>query len=246
MLGGPPAKLFDAAHRRGRRRRLVVLASAAALLLAGCMVYTVWSLAAHRAAAEPPREVTLVIDVSGSMQASDVRPTRLAAAVAAATGFVDQLPKSVEVGVVAFSDAANVVQLPTRNRRRVLGALQTLRPISGTALGTGLETGVQLTERDRGGDVVLISDGSQNRGLTTPLQAADLARLAGIHVYAVALGTPGGTVSFGGGQYMAHIPVPPDPAVTTQIAGVTGGEAFVARDSTELGDAFDSVQRKLG
>jgi Ca-activated chloride channel family protein len=247
MLGGSPANLFEAAHRRGRRRRLLILAAVSGALLLAGGVYALWSLAAaHGRAVTPTREVTLVIDVSGSMRASDVAPTRLGAAVRAAKAFLDGLPKTVSVGVVEFSDAAKIVQPPTKNRRRVLAALGRLGPTSGTALGSGLATGVRLTVRSRGGDIVLISDGSQNRGQTTPGEAAKQASAAGIRVYTVALGTRGGTVALSpGGLNVARIPVPPDPAVTQMIAGATGGEAFVAQDSAELGEAFDAVQRQL-
>jgi Ca-activated chloride channel homolog len=247
MLGGSPANLFEAAHRHGRRRRLrLVLAAAALLALAGAG-YGVWALRPTQAASvAPPREVTLVIDVSGSMRASDVRPTRLDAAVRATNAFLGALPKGVAVGVVEFSDAARVVQPPTTDRRRVSAALRSLGATAGTALGSGLAAGVRVTARSRGGDIVLISDGSQNLGSTTPMQAARQARAAGIHVFAVSLGTRSGTVQFQRGDLsVTRIPVPPDPVITARIAGATGGEAFVAQDSQQLGAAFDAVQRRL-
>src|SRR5205085_2161802 len=169
--------------------------------------------------------VVLVVDVSGSMRANDVEPTRLDAAVSAMRTFLDKLPPQFKVGLVAFSSEPEVLAAPTRDRQLVREALGYLMPEAGTAIGDGLQVAVKLVQSSlaragfqrRPGQqlpaaIVLMSDGPQNRGFLQPLQAARNAKAAGVKVYTVALGTPGGVVSFGFGLYINSIPVPPDPA----------------------------------
>jgi Ca-activated chloride channel family protein len=243
MLG---ENLIEAARRRARQRRLRTLVGAVAVVAAVGVGAVLAFRASGPAHVAPPREVTLVIDVSGSMRANDVKPTRLAAAVDATRSFVDGLPSGVRVAVVVFSDGTKVVQAPTDDRARLSRALGSLAPESGTALGSGLAAAVRLTRATLGSDIVLVSDGSQNRGRTTPIEAARLAKAAGIPVYTVALGTPRGTVTFGdSGISSAHIRVPPDPNVVRMIAGATGGEAFVAQTSAQLGHAFADMRKRL-
>jgi Ca-activated chloride channel family protein len=94
--------------------------------------------------------------------------------------------------------------------------------------------------------IVLLSDGAQNRGVLQPLQAAANAKAAGIRVYTVALGTPGGQVSFGFGLYVNHIPVPPDPPTMRAIAKATGGKTFTARSATSAAHIYKSLGSSLG
>jgi len=203
--------------------------------------------------------VVLVVDVSGSMRANDVEPTRLDAAVAAMQTFLDKLPKQFKVGLVAFSSEAEPLTQPTTDREQVTQALQYLQPESGTAIGDGLQAGVQMikTSLARAGVVrvpgqrlpaaiVLLSDGSQNRGVLQPLQAAANAKAAGLRVYTVALGTPGGQVSFGFGLYVNHIPVPPDPPTMRAIATATGGKTFTAQSATSASRIYQSLGSSIG
>jgi Ca-activated chloride channel family protein len=94
--------------------------------------------------------------------------------------------------------------------------------------------------------IVLMSDGAQNRGFLQPLQAARNAKAAGIKVYTVALGTPGGVVSFGFGLYINSIPVPPDPATMRLIANTTGGSTYTARTSERLSTVYKSLGSSIG
>jgi len=203
--------------------------------------------------------VVLVVDVSGSMRANDVEPTRLDAAVNAMRTFLDKLPPQFKVGLVAFSSEPEVLSAPTRDRQLVREALGYLMPEAGTAIGDGLQTAVRLVqsslaragvERKPGQQlpaaIVLMSDGAQNRGFLQPLQAARNAKAAGIKVYTVALGTPGGVVSFGFGLYINSIPVPPDPQTMRLIANTTGGTTYSARSAERLSNIYKALGSSIG
>jgi Ca-activated chloride channel family protein len=203
--------------------------------------------------------VIFLVDVSGSMSANDVEPTRLDAAVTAMRTFLDRLPPKFKVGLVTFSSEPEVLAPPTRDRQLIQDALGYLTPEAGTALGDGLHAAVRLAvtslakdgvQREPGKNlpaaIVLESDGAQNRGILQPLQAAQQAKAAGIRVYGVALGTPNGVVSFGFGLYINSIPVPPDPATVRQIATTTGGKAYSARTANRLIDIYKSLGSSIG
>jgi Ca-activated chloride channel family protein len=206
----------------------------------------------------PNQTVVLLVDVSGSMGALDVKPTRLRATIAAMRGLVDRLPARFEVGLVIFSSTAKVVQSPTRDRARTLKALSTLSPQSATNLGDGLDAAIQLTvaslaregiRRAPGHDlpaaIVLESDGAQNRGVVTPLEAARSAKAAGLRVDGVALGRGDGVVKFGFGAYTSTVPVPPDPATVAQIAEVTGGADFRATTASSLESIYRGLAKTI-
>jgi Ca-activated chloride channel homolog len=204
--------------------------------------------------------VIFLVDVSGSMKANDVEPTRLDAAVTAMRTFLDKLPPQFKVGLVAFSSEPEVLSPPTRDRQFIRDELSFLTPEAGTALGDGLQTAVRLAVSSLAKDgvqrqpgqqylpaaIVLESDGAQNRGILQPLQAAQLAKADGIRVYGVALGTQNGVVSTGFGLYINSIPVPPDPATVRQIAVTTGGKAYTARTSSKLVDIYKSLGSSIG
>jgi Ca-activated chloride channel homolog len=209
--------------------------------------------------ADQKATVMLVVDVSGSMRANDVEPTRLDAAVGAMRTFLDKLPKQFKVGLVAFSTEPEVLQTPTSDRQSVRDALGYLQPEAGTALGDGLEVGVRqiVTSlakdgvvhkpgKDLPAAIVLLSDGAQNRGVLQPLQAGANAKAAGIRVYTVALGTPNGQVSFGFGLYVNHIPVPPDPPTMRAIARETGGKTYTARTAAGVSSIYKTLGSSLG
>jgi Ca-activated chloride channel family protein len=204
--------------------------------------------------------VIFLVDVSGSMRANDVEPTRLDAAVSAMRTFLDKLPPKFKVGLVAFSSEPEVLAPPTRDRQLIRDTLGYLTPEAGTALGDGLQMAVRLAVSSLASDgvqrqpgqqylpavIVLESDGAQNRGILQPLQAAQIAKAAGVRVYGVALGTQNGVVSFGFGLYINSIPVPPDPATVRQIATTTGGKAYTARTANTLVDIYKSLGSSIG
>jgi Ca-activated chloride channel family protein len=199
--------------------------------------------------------VIFLVDVSGSMRASDLEPTRLDAAVNAMRTFLDRSPSALKVGLVAFSSQPQVLAPPTADHQLIRDQLGYLVPETATALGDGLAVAVKLAvsslaragvHRQRGqylpAAIVLESDGAQNRGFLQPREAARLAKAAGVRVYGVALGTPTGSISTGFGLTITPTPVPTDPAVVREISKITGGKAYAARNAIRL----TSIYRSLG
>jgi Ca-activated chloride channel family protein len=192
--------------------------------------------------------VVLVTDVSRSMSATDVSPTRLEAARQAALSFLDKVPDQLRVGLVAYSNTAQTLQTPTTDREAVTSALGTLQPLDGTSTGAGLRTA--LDELKSGSDVsaqrapaalVLLSDGQATDG-TTADQVADEARRLRIPIFTVALGTVDGTITMQGRIRR----VPPDPDALQRIATTSGGEAFRAEDSDQLDAVYDRLGSQIG
>jgi len=209
--------------------------------------------------------VVLVVDVSVSMNATDVVPSRLEAARAAITAFADTVPGRVKVGLVAFADDSVVVTAPTTDRKALKAGIASLTPGYGTAIGDAVARGVELVKLstgenipvagesvdgapllDRGpplGAVVLLSDGSQTRGVLEPDDGARLAQRAGVPVYTIALGTLAGTVTINRGGTEMVVPVPPDRATLARIAETTGAATFEATDAEGLGAVYDRLGR---
>src|SRR5207302_873348 len=94
--------------------------------------------------------------------------------------------------------------------------------------------------------IVLESDGAQNRGTATPIQAAQKAKAAGIRIFGVALGTPNGKVEFGFGLYQNAIPVPPDPATVRAISHITGGRSYDARNANKVIGVYRTLGSSIG
>ena len=220
-------------------------------LYAVAMTALIVALARPQASVAVPVEqatIVLATDHSGSMQATDVAPSRLVAARAAGEAFLDQVPDDVRVGAVAFDHRARAVAAPTTDRAAVRDALRkALRPSGGTATGDALTSALGLAARGDAGKrppaaVVLLSDGASTHG-RPPLPVADRARALGVPVYTVALGTAQGTIEVTGADGATRRqPVPPDTATLAQIAERSGGEAFTAAD----GDALSAVYERLG
>ena len=193
--------------------------------------------------------VVLVTDISRSMSATDVSPTRLEAARGAAENFLDKVPDELRVGLVAFSDSAQTLQTPTTDHDAVSSALQTLQPIAGTATGAGLGTalndlrirGDEDSARRPPAALVLLSDGSATDGAAADRVAADAKRLR-VPIYTVALGTPNGTIELQG----RTLRVPPDPDALERIATASGGQAFRAEDSDQLDAVYDRLGSQIG
>jgi Ca-activated chloride channel family protein len=240
------------ARAPGRWRHLpiaVVLVALAALAV---------GVARPHATISVPREeatVVLVMDVSRSMAAKDVQPTRLGAARAAARRFLDRVPESFRVGMVAFATRAQVVAPATDDRSVPVAALEALRFGDGTALGEAILLALRVvsqvpmgeTEQRPPATILLISDGAQTQGTVTPQQAAQRARRAGVPVYTVALGTPNGIVERPlQGGFVERIRVPPDPENLRRLAVATGGEFFTAADDERLSQVYEDLGSRLG
>jgi Ca-activated chloride channel family protein len=229
------------------------------LLALTCAATAVARPQAKMSVSDEHATVILLVDVSGSMRANDVEPTRLDAALAAMRVFLDKLPSPFKVGLVSFSSEPTVLAQPTSDRDTIRNSLTYLEPEAATAIGDGLTVSIQMIKqamrrngvvRKKGEDlpaaIVLLSDGAQNRGIVQPQQAANAAHTAGIRVYAVSLGTPNGKVTFGFGAFVNKIPVPPDPATMQMIARTTGGKAFTAQSSGTLAKIYQTLGSSLG
>jgi Ca-activated chloride channel family protein len=249
---GNPALLPNVIDREPGRLRFLPLA-----ILVGALCAMVVGVARPHATVSVPREeatVLLAIDVSRSMKATDVLPTRLEAARNAAEAFLARVPKKFRVGVVSFGSQAAVAVPPTADRSLVRAALDALKPGEGTALGDAVLLSAQLGSRQRGRDgtvpptsVLLISDGARVGGRTTPQRAAQRARTLHVPVYTVVLGTQNGVVeeTLTGG-FKATIRVPPSPQTLRQIARTTGGESFTATDAAGLRKVYEQLGSRLG
>jgi Ca-activated chloride channel family protein len=248
-----PALMASVAPRRpGFRRHAPMLAFVLALA-----VLIVAAAKPQRTVAVPIERasIMLVTDVSGSMQATDVKPSRLVAARRAARAFVEDVPREVNVGVLAFNGRARVLQSPTAQREDIYAALARLRSSGGTATGEAIAAAVRTlrTPVGRGrrpppGAIVLISDGASVKG-KDPVEAAQEARRAKIPVYTVALGTPEGTITVprpGGAGGTETRRVPPDPESLAEIARASGGDTFAAGDAGELKRVYERLGSQLG
>ena len=195
--------------------------------------------------------VMLVHDTSGSMNAKDVKPNRLAAARAAATQLARSLPDDFRLGLVSFNSTAEQISEPTTDRAQVLRALGTLKVRGATAMGDGLQLGLNAIRapvatpsgrRQRlPGAIVLLSDGASTRG-SQPRAVAAQARKLRVPIYAVALGTPGGRLATKDGR---TVPVPPDTATLQDLARTTGGRFFVAPTARDLEAVYANLGRGL-
>ena len=215
--------------------------------------------------------VILVIDASRSMASTDIRPTRLAAAEAAARTFLDKAPKRLKIGLIVFAGEPQVATPPTTQHELVRESIDQIGNFSGyggTAIGDALALAVQLAQQSvtengrtlasvgaagtpatRGvTSILFLSDGAQTRGTLAPGEGAQRAKDAGIPVYTVALGTPNGTVTggFGGYGYGQQIPVPPDPQTLSAIARTTGGEFTSATTAATLQSVYSKLGSSLG
>ena len=199
--------------------------------------------------------IVLLVDVSQSMEAVDIPPSRLDAAVIAMREFVGELPANDKVGLVTLSDKVEVIDQPTTNRDAINAGLSSLGIQGGTALGAGVEGAVKLIVTSLAAEhiyhtpghylpaaIVLESDGGQDRGSISPFVAGELAKTAGVRIYGVALGRPDAYIINGSGYYAMKIAVPPDPGIVAYLARESGGQAFSATNVTSL----DSTYRKLG
>ena len=194
--------------------------------------------------------ILVLFDVSLSMEANDVDPTRFAAAQESARNFVDAIDPGVEVGLVSFSGQVNVDVNPTLDRGSMNNGIDNLELAESTAIGDALSAGTKLlvNSADPNSDVapgvmVLLSDGETTVGRLTS-EGAQEAADAGIPVYTIAFGTDSGTIVDPVSGQTVDVPV--RPADLEMVAQTTGGESFVAQTGDELANAYSSIQNSLG
>lgn len=199
--------------------------------------------------------IIVALDTSESMQARDVSPDRLTAAVAAAGDFIEQLPDTFNVGVVTFAGATSVVHVPDTDHEAARQSLQMLGTQSRTAIGEGVFTSLDqiravaadpAQEPEEGQErlpahVVLLSDGSNTSGRGTD-DAALAAVAAGVPVSTIAYGTEDGVLDNGG----YAIPVPVDSRTLAELSEATGGISYSAASSDELQDVYRDIGSSIG
>jgi Ca-activated chloride channel family protein len=223
-------------------------------LLALAMAGLVLGLARPAGAVRIPKEaatIMLVIDVSNSMDATDVAPTRLQAAQAAAADFVGNLPDQVRVGLVAFDRRASVLATPTTDHAAVATAIHGLMLGPGTAAGDAVNAALAAiaasapqtagTSPNRGAAIVLLSDGVTTTG-TSVVDAALAAAAQHVPVSTIAFGTADGVVAVRG----QLIPVPADPVTMAQVAELTAGRSFQAVSQADLRKIYQDIGTRVG
>jgi Ca-activated chloride channel family protein len=232
----------------------------AAVLLVGMLLLTV-ALAGPTAQEKVPRNratVILVIDVSLSMEATDVTPTRLKAAQVAAKQFTDGLPGPLNLGLISFAGSATVLVSPTTDHQQVDQGIDALKLAPATATGEAILTALQsidLFGKALGGPseapparIVLMSDGKQTVPTEDPsgqqgaYTAAQQAEKAGVPVSTISFGTSTGTVDIGGVQEQ----VPVDDDLLHQVANITKGSFYKAVTANELKQVYASLGQQIG
>ena len=214
--------------------------------------------------------VILAFDVSGSMSATDFKPTRMEAAKVVARDFVARQPITVQIGVVAFSDSGFSVQLPTNDQKAILAAIDRLQPQRGTSLANGiivsLNTIANVTGQqpivgindstpspgtptptpvpasaDKSATIVLLTDGENNMN-PDPLAAAKFAADRGVPIHTFAIGSVAGTNLTVNG-FTVHTQV--DEATLKQIAKITDGLYFNAETEKDLRAIYKNIEPHL-
>ena len=230
-----------------------------ALLLVSLILLVV-ALAGPQADRRVPRNkatVILVMDVSRSMNSTDVAPTRIKAAQASAKKFADDLTDGINLGLISFAGTAATLVSPTPDHGATKEAIDKLRLDDKTATGEGIFAAIQQIQTLNavlGGDagapparIVLLSDGKETvpddpndpRGAFT---AARKAKEEKIPISTISFGTMGGTVDLEGDQ----VPVPVDDESLRKIANLSGGEFFTASSLDELNRVYETLQQQIG
>jgi Ca-activated chloride channel family protein len=241
------ALLDTVAPRRPGWRRHV---PAIAFLLA--MTALVVGFARPARSERVPREratIIMAIDVSLSMQATDVAPTRFRAAKAAATSFVDLVPPKLNLGLVAFAGTAQVLVSPTTDHEVLKRSIDALELGPATAIGEAVFAGLSSIasvptepgQQPAPARMVLLSDGETTVGRANDL-AAKAARDANVPVSTIAFGTDGGRVVVEGNA----VRVPVNKEALEQLAEMTGGRAFQAESGKELKDVYSDIGSSVG
>ncbi|MCX6050080.1 MAG: VWA domain-containing protein [Chloroflexi bacterium] len=256
-----------AGRRLGRRRHIPSI-----LFLVGLILLLI-ALARPQAVISLPRiegTVILAFDISGSMAADDLKPTRMEAAKAAARDFVERQPSTVQIGVVGFSDNGFAVQPPTNDQDAILGAINRLTPQRGTSLGQGILASLKVIEVDKAkaetprlysnltptpvvsptpvakgthspSVIVLLTDGENNEN-PDPLVAAQTSIDRGVRIYTVGIGSAAGTTLHVNG-FSVHTQL--DEATLQQISQLTDGIYYNAENQQELRSVYDNLDPQL-
>jgi Ca-activated chloride channel family protein len=247
-----------APHRPGWRRHVV--AGVQLLGLAAGVVAIARPIERSVERTESEGRILVLFDVSLSMMATDVDPSRLDAAKQAARDFVDQVAPDIEVGLISFSGTVTTEVAPTLDREALDRGIENLELAESTAIGDALAAGTrlltQLADSGDGGDggngdesdvapgaIVLLSDGETTVGRPTA-EGGDAAAEANVPVFTIAFGTPEGTITDPMSGDTVSVAVQPGPL--EDVAEATDGAAYEAATGSELADAYERIQDTLG
>lgn len=254
-------------HRLGWRRHI----APAFFLLA--LTLLIIALARPETVLSVPRiegTVILAFDVSGSMAADDLKPTRMEAAKAAAKDFVQRQPITVQIGVVSFSDSGNAVQAPTNDQHAILDAIGRLTPQRGTSLAQGIQASLNAIASGTGSGntsiggangsptpgpaptpvpkssytsavIVLLTDGENNEA-PDPITVAQSAADRGIRINTIGIGSPAGATLHING-FTVHTAL--DEEMLQQIALVGNGTYYNAANEQDLHNIYDNLDPQL-
>jgi Ca-activated chloride channel family protein len=253
----------------GWRRHLppaLLLAALAAMIVAVARPAALVTLPSNN------ETVILAMDVSGSMRATDVEPTRLAAAQAAAKQFIAEVPGSVKVGIVAFAGTATVAQAPTRNKEDLVAAIERFQLQRATAIGSAIIVSMATLFPDGGYDVasfiyerqsqrmppkagfrpmppgsyasavIILLTDGQRTAGPDSVEAARLAADRGVRIYTVGVGTPQGSIVGIEGWSMR---VRLDEETLKSIADLTRGEYFYAGSAPDLNKVYRNLNSRF-
>jgi Ca-activated chloride channel family protein len=241
----------------GKRRHIP-----AAFFLVG-LTLLLFSLARPQTVVSLPRvegTVMLAFDVSGSMSATDMQPTRMEAAKVAAREFVQRQPSTVQIGVVAFSDSGLAVQPPTNDQALIMASIDRLTPQRGTSLGQGILAALATLEADKeqtvrrystlnvtptpvaagsnnSSAIVLLSDGENNAN-PAPQAAAQAAADRGVRIYTIGIGSVAGTTLEVNG-FSVHTQL--DEALLKDVAQISQGMYYNAQNGDELRSIYQNL-----
>jgi Ca-activated chloride channel family protein len=221
--------------RRSKWRRVIPFIPLLAAV--GCLGLAFWGSRFNVEETAPT--ILLVMDVSNSMEATDVAPNRLAAAEAAAIAFLDELPPEFRVGLATFAGEADLAVEPTRDRERVVEALGNLTTERGTVIGDGLTEALDAIEQVRSESeetpaaALLLSDGRDTGSRVPPEDAAARARDLAVPVFTVVVG------QISDGDQGADL------EAMESIAETSGGDTFTAETSDELTRVYADLGSEL-
>ena len=246
----------------------------AVLVVAGLVAMSV-AMARPQAVVSLPKEegtVILAFDISASMGAKDITPTRMAAAKAAARDFVARQPSSITIGVVAFSDSGVSVQAPTNDQATVLAAIDRLAPQRGTSVARGIQASLKVIATALAGPfandyytnpspaatpsptptpvpsgvhepaVIVLLSDGENNESPDPLAAAQAAANVGVRIYTVGIGSAAGATLDLNGF---QVFTQLDEATLQGISQITGGTYYNATDAQQLLSIYDNLDTQF-
>ncbi len=197
-------------------------------------------------------DIVMALDISGSMLAKDLKPTRIDAAKEVAIDFIDSRPND-RIGLVIFS-GESFTQCPLTTDHAVIknlfAGIHTGMIKDGTAIGNGLATAVSRVKDSNAKSkvVILLTDGVNNQGSIAPLTAAEIGKAFGVRVYTIGVGTMGKALApvamYPDGSYQyGYVDVDLDEKTLSEISSMTGGKYFRATDNSKLKDIYKEIDR---